>query len=459
MVQNPSQVTDYGSDGVLLIWIINQKKLFDGNIFYPNQHTLAYADRQLLTHFSTRLLVQLHANPAVAFGYALIVGQLLTMTAIYLWWVYVFKNPGAAVIATVAVGLSQIRFEYQVHLQMWSMQYWILGTLLLWQSFQRPSPIKIYLGALFLGLQFWESPLPVYFAVLILGVGYWLLRPKLTKHHLLGMVLAGVILAPLAKVYLDVSREFHFVRDIREAAHNAISVNDLWRHFASPGLYLLAIVAFWGRRLRTRWLWVVLGASLILALGPALKWNSRTIKVGSLPIPMPYALAYYVVPGFEGLRTPSRWLFVSAFATSGLAAAGFARHRFSKLQVGACLLVAVVGGTSVSHVKALPAPQAYPPVYQWLKSQPGKVIVELPVFTWPNEETEIYRMLYSLGHGKVLVNGYSGFTPPSVYALAKNGQMPSGVDYVIVHPGAGDLGKIDGELVWHDETTSVYLRH
>ncbi len=121
MVKNPSRVADFGSDGVLLIWIMNQPKLFTGNNFYPYKNTLAYSDRHLLSQLATRLPVLLAHNPAASAGFAMILGQVLTMVVVYLWWTYLFKNSWAAVVAAVALGLSQIRFEYQVHLQMWSM--------------------------------------------------------------------------------------------------------------------------------------------------------------------------------------------------------------------------------------------------------------------------------------------------------------------------------------------------
>lgn len=474
MLQNPSRITDIGSDGALLTWIMNQPRLFEGTNFYPYHNTLAYSDRHLLTELATRLPVKLTGNPVVAFSFAMVLGQILTMLLIYLWWTLMFKNPWAACAAAVAFGLSQIRFEYQVHLQMWSMQYWLLGILVLWR---RPTTVKIYLSFALLGLQFWESPLPVYFAILVLSAKCLVLRPKMTNHHVFGALLAALIIFPLAKTYLDVSREFHFQREIREAAHNAISIDDLWGHFASLGLYILFAIAILqlkrhpeqreGSRLDSssstqndiKMLSAILIISLLLAFGPALKWHGQTIKIFHLPIPMPYAPAYYLIPGFTAFRTPSRWLFVTALAMSGLIAAGLGPRKFSKLKLIALLAVAILAGTHLIHIKDMPTPDHYPTVYQWLRKQPGKIVLELPVYTWPQEAIESYRMLYGLGTGKTWVNGYSGFTPPLVFQLAQSPFVPKGVDYVIVHMDQGQVGKIEGRLVWQDETTRVYSVH
>ncbi len=443
MLQNPSRVADFGSDGVLLIWIMNQPQLFNGNIFYPYNNTLAYSDRLLLSRFATRLPVLLSANPAVAFGFALVWGQVLTMGIIYLIWVVKFRNPYAATIAATAFGLSQIRFEYQVHLQMWGMQYWLLA-LLLW--IHKPNKFKTYLGFVLLGLQFWESPLPVYFALTCLIF----IRPKFDRHFLFGLALAVLIIAPLAKVYLGVSREFGVHRSIREAAHNSISVDDLWGYFASPGLYLLFALVLIKRPKKMAALWGLLLISLLLAFGPALKWHGQTVKILHLPIPGPYAPTYYLMPGFKALRTPSRWLLLSGFAASGLIAATLSRHKLATKDLVFGLAAAIAGGTFVYLVRDIPAPQQYPLVYRWLKSQPGKIVLELPIYTWPQEKTETYRMLYNLESGKTLVNGFSGFTPPMLRA---------NLDYIVVHHDEGAIDKIEGQLVWQDETTSVYFMH
>jgi hypothetical protein len=244
-----------------------------------------------------------------------------------------------------------------------------------------------------------------------------------------------------------VSREFGVQRSIREAAHNAISVNDLWGHFASPGLYLLFGLALIKRPQKTMALWGLMLVPLLLAFGPALKWNSQTVKIFHLPIPGPYAPVYYLVPGFKALRTPSRWLLLSGFAVSGLIAATLSRHKFTTKDLVFGLVAAIAGGTFVYMVKDIPTPQHYPLVYKWLKSQPGKIVLELPVYTWPQEKIETYRMLYSLESGKTLVNGFSGFTPP---------RLKTKVDYLVVHRDEGAVDKIEGELVWQDETTSVY---
>ncbi len=447
MVRNQHLITNIGSDGWLITWIMNQPAFsFQGNAFYPYKNVLAYSDM-----FKVSRVVG-----GGSFARTMVVGQLATMLVVYWWWSRLFKNDGAAAVGAVALGLSQIRWEYQVHMQMWSMQYWLIGSWLVGSWFTDNKKWKLYLGVVLLGLQIYESPLPVYFAAAVLGMGLWVWGLKVNKHLVVAAMMFLAVVFPAVRVYGSVAREFNFRRDIREAAHNSISVNDLWGKFWSPGLVvLLAVAALRGRSGKGRkWLTATLVFGLVMAMGPVVKWQGKTVKIFNTPIPLPYAAAYYVVPGWQGFRTPSRWLWLSAFAASGLIALGLAkRERGVAWGAVVCVAVAVVGGTKLTRVVELP--QKIPAVYQWLKNQPGKIVLEVPAYSWPQEQIEVERMYYSLMTGKTLVNGFSGFTPPLVYKLAADpiGNIPSGTDYVVVHD---KNFKLTGKILYQDEENSVY---
>ena len=82
----------------------------------------------------------------------------------------------------------------------------------------------------------------------------------------------------------------------------------------------------------------------------------------------------------------------------------------------------------------------------------------MPAYSWPHEQIEVERMYYSLYHGKTLVNGFSGFTPPLVYRLAQDplANLPGGVDYIIDHRSGL---QIPGKIVYKDEKNTVYSNH
>jgi len=383
------------------------------------------------------------------------------MLVLYFWFKEISGNNWASVVGSVALGLSQIRWEYQVHLHTWGMQYWLLGTWLVIKWVKGEKWVKGVAGAVLLGAQMWESVLPTYFGLAV--VGCWLAVNG--KFEFKKIALAGVIAAliawPVIKVYSGVAREMGFVRTIRDAANGGMSVDDVWGKFYSTGLYLLLMVAIvteithpnpslYKREGNFRWLLMVVVVGVVMALGPVLKWQGKTVKVAGYAIPLPYAIAYYAVPGLQASRTVSRWMWLAGFGMSGLIAVAlskpqipnpkkqtnfnyqFTRSKISRMMgIMGCFGIAIVGGTHLVKYRELPRPENFPSIYRWLKDQPGKVILELPK---GGEDVELQRMYYSWLHGKKMVNGYSGFAPPPVDVKA---------DYVIIHKNDEESAVVD----------------
>ncbi|TSC87944.1 MAG: hypothetical protein G01um101416_259 [Microgenomates group bacterium Gr01-1014_16] len=456
VVVRQSRIPDYGYDGWFINWVINREAkiisgcirnpgeckhlLFQGNIYYPYKNTLAYSELFFIDAAVAYFPVILSKNPAVASGWVMAVGQVTTMLVLYFWFKEIAGNSWGAVVGSVAFGLSQIRWEYQVHLQMWGMQYWLVGCWLIIKWVKGEKWVKGVVGAILLGLQMWQTVLPVYFAatIILAALIFKIQDSRFNKFKklLFICVIAGVVAWPVVRVYSKVSREMGFVRTIRDAAHGSISVNDLWGKFYSPGLFILLAVAvirlvvphpYPSPKLgEGKWLILILFIGVVMAMGPTLRWRGETVKVGGYPIPLPYAAAYYAVPGLQASRTTSRWMWLAGFGASGLIALGMSNIQYSMFNkktlglVGA-IFVAIFGGTHLVKYRELPRPEEFPKVYKWLKDQPGEVILELPR---GNEDIELQRMYYSWIHDKKLVNGYSGFKPPEIDAK---------VDYVIIH--------------------------
>ena len=123
-------------------------------------------------------------------------------------------------------------------------------------------------------------------------------------------------------------------------------------------------------------------------------------------------------------------------------------------------------GGSIDRVYKLPKLSEYPLVYKWLKKEPGNAIAEFPMHSWGGGKAtreETLRMLYSLYHGKSLVNGYSGFNPPDYEIMVKlaNSDFPSkeidnrlinmGVDYIVVNGNMYDSNKLHSIKVWYQD--------
>jgi hypothetical protein len=485
MVEKPYRVADYGREGELVVWIVNQSveklsgkfgvlpgrrgSVFDGNIYYPYRNVLAYSDMYFISSLWAVLPVILTHNPAVANGVLMVIGQVLTMSVVWIWWKQLTGNRWAAMAGAVALGVSQIRLHYQVHLMMWTMQYWLAALWLIWQWRRDGKGWKVIAAAGLLAGQVYESLLPVFFCGLVIAVWvigdrkkFWGAKKLWLAAATLWVVTAGWGL----KTYMGVAREFDYQRTIRDAAHFGMSIDEGWLVYGSAGLGLLtaAAVLRWKgiKNGEKKWLAIVMIMALVLALGPVLKWQEKTVKIGGRwAIPLPYAAAYYTVPGFGALRTPTRWLWLSGWAGSGLLALGVAEADKRKKQwaIAATMVVAIAGGARITKYVELPKPENYPAVYQWLEKQPGSVVVELPM---GREEEEMDRMLYSLGHRKFLVNGASGFTPPERGELTANlnENFPNRntlerlqrlkVDYIIIKKEMWERPMLSDTPVWED---------
>ncbi len=514
-------------DGLFITWNINETiekipydlpHLFEGNIFYPYQNVKAYSETFVTSALLAYIPVKLTGIPIAAFNFPFIFGQIATMLALYFWYFELSKSRWSSVIAAIAVGLSQIRMHYFGHLQMWGMEWWLLSTLMLWQ-FAKSGKIKHWYFALFFFiLQMWESLLPAFWIILI-GI---LLIPSMWKHSkrlqhsiLTSAILTFVFISPVLWLYFAFYQEFHTVRSIRDAAHFAMSVDDLWKVFFSPGLFglvgiiltfvilehlkrsdrislqigTLSLVGFYRSLLNVArfftpsrmtkeltFLMLLASTSFVLSLGPVLNYSHQTVKLFSiLFIPLPYGILYYIVPGFGAFRTSSRFVWLFAFALGGIVALLLPKLPKYKFLT---ILLAIFFGTRITTIYPIPQPHDYPPLYAWLQSQPNSVILELPIYTStaPHAENEVKRMLYSLSHKKKLVNGYSGFFPPEWLDLVGDlgTKFPSAeleqqlkdrdVDYIIVHKDEYGNEKVEEiekwgkkKTVWEDDNTYVIM--
>lgn len=443
VVVKPDRVADYGKDGMLLAAIqmnwhqkisdyIRHKtdpniKIFDGYFFYAEKNSLAYSDMLFITSWLTYWPVRMSNSPAAGAGLALVWGQVFTMVITFVVFARWSRSVWSAVVGSVVFGLSQIHFMYQVHLHTWIMGYWLLG---FWLFIRR----KYLLSGLFLGMQMWEAPLGVYFGLgmitiyIILNLKFKIFNQFEIFNISIFIVIFGATTYLPAKAYWEVSDYYQYVRTIRDAAHHGLSLNNL-DGFVSPGIFMLFGLSVWKlsskfkvlsskQKFNIKYLILIIVFSYILALGPVLKWSDRTVKLGGIiPVPLPYAAAYYTIPGWQAFRVPSRWMVVTGWAMAGVIAMSIANLKFeirnlnsnskfkisNNIGIAACLVVAVWGGTRLT--KYVDLPREIPPEY--LTNQ--EILTFKPM---GGEAEEIERMYFSILAGKKTMNGFSGFLPP-----------------------------------------------
>jgi hypothetical protein len=169
---------------------------------------------------------------------------------------------------------------------------------------------------------------------------------------------------------------------------------------------------------------LVLVSSLLLSLGPFL-----VILGEDTGIPLPYLFFYHLLPGFQAMRVPGRFVLMGMLGASVLAALGFMRVveflqcRRSYRQLwprGLKGLLAFLWmglflaelGFKALPLGSIPTGQDIPEVYRWLATrQVEGPIVEVPLGQsfWKALEY----MYFSTYHWLPLVNGSSRFLPPT----------------------------------------------
>jgi hypothetical protein len=131
-----------------------------------------------------------------------------------------------------------------------------------------------------------------------------------------------------------------------------------------------------------------------------------------------YSFLHRHITAFHALRAPARLGIFVVFSLAVLAGFGYT-FLASALRVRGRLILLSVLMTAVlaeyfTTLTLVRYPNAAPPVYVLLASQPAGVVAEFPmpkVDRLPEQDPK-YAYL-SIFHWKPLVNGYSGFFPPT----------------------------------------------
>jgi hypothetical protein len=158
-------------------------------------------------------------------------------------------------------------------------------------------------------------------------------------------------------------------------------------------------------------------ASVFYAAAAAIMWG---LALGPTPPdgwPRPYSLLIDL-PGFNSLRVPARFAMLATLCFS--VAAGLAAVRVLWLLAERRALRAVVAAVAVAGLLAdglmRSMPLAVPPGRVIMPAVADALVVELPANHAAIDTAAMYR---SMQHGRPLVNGYSGHTPPHYRILSQ----------------------------------------
>ena len=424
----------------ILAWIAHEvprdpRHLFDANIFYPERHTLAYSDHLIVQGTMSAPLIWSGASPVVAYNVVLLAGFALTGWSASLlvrrwtgsWLAGVLAGSLTAFNALTLTRLPQIQDQH--------LEFFPFALLALDQLLRTPRLRHAIALAIWYLLQALTSGYILVFSFLSLLVAAlarsrdWITRwRELVAPALAAASLTGLLLLPFMLPYLAVHREVGLTRPLAEVALYSAHATD---YLATGGRWHFALWShhFFKADALFPGITATLLATFAIASGIALK-DSRgrmALAFGSFacicsfgPATPVYVWLYHAFPLMSGIRGPARFgqfflIALAIVAGFGLAALHRLIGRARGERVAVAFSVALIG---LANLEALRAPLWYaeyrgiPAIYDTLAIETPAVVVCVPV---PADVCNVRLMLASTRFWKPLLNGYSGFTPPSYF--------------------------------------------
>lgn len=414
--------------------------MWNAPIFAPEASTLAYSDHFIAQSVQALPVWWATHNPLLAYNVIYLATMTLTGVAAHGLAVRLSGRQLAGVVAGVLCMLNDYRTFWALsHLQILSIHWWVLA---LWglDVFIGTGSKRALAGAAaaLIALYLSSSYLMAYCAPFTAAFALW----SLARHGRLrdarawgGVLGAGLVsvaaVLPVIWRYLATRQDLGFERTLEETSANSATFAAYGA--AMPWIAPLVLLALSGVvapaaavRLSRPARAALFGFALlagVLAMGPAIRWDGD-VYTG------PY-LALRVVPGFEGLRVPHRFVAIGATLLSvlgGLGAAWLARWRVALVPVGVAVALVtrtgwqppfpIDGELTPEGLAAAPAylrPSAtLPRIYQFVATTPpDAVLAELP---FGELGYEIRYTFFTAAHRRRTLNGYSGVLPPSYEA-------------------------------------------
>jgi hypothetical protein len=438
----------HSGDGRYSIWNVawvahalttDPHALFDANIFYPHQGTLAYSSANIVAGAIAAPVWWITGNPYAASNFVTMMSFVLAALAAFALVRRLTGSRAAAAFGGIAFAFCPFVFSHLPHVQLLMTFALPLVLLALHRFVASPSwRTAAWLG-LSMALQALACEYYGVFGGLAAGLGaVWFaaatgrLRDRRYWALALGAAaLAVALVLPFFLPYLQIQAE-GFSRTLDEARVYSAG----WRaYLASDGVlhrWMLPWLGTWGEVLFPGFLPVGFAAATIV-------WQARAGRHDALPAPAA-VVGFYVTLGllaawasagpdaglytalhagfplFSMLRAPARFGILVTLSVAVLGAIGVAalERRLAPPRRTAVLLVilaASIAGSSVGPLELDAAP-ALPPAVARLATLPRAPVVEFPYFSAPADRSRHTEyMLLSTFHWQPLVNGYSDHMP------------------------------------------------
>ena len=437
--------------------------LFDANIFHPEHGVLAYSDAILVEGLIAAPLLWAGVPPVLVHNLVLLGAIVASGVGMTVLARYLTGSLAGGVIAGLVFAFAPYRFDHYHHLELqWTVwmpwAFWALQRLLDTGALRFGA-----LTGLFAALQIASGVYYGIFLSLLMApvalVQLVTIRGERLRKCVIGLAVAAAVLASLALLYYQPYAS-------AAARVGTRTTGDATTFSAHPSDYLRAtpdnrLYGSLARSPSERRLFPGLVPVVLALVGLALFRRSAAAIAYAVGLAFAFelslgffGLAYPVLHGvvgvLHGLRAPARagvfvLLFLgvlAAYGTAGLTATWSALARWSATVL---LSVLVILEYRVAPVALAPFPNQPPPLYAFLARLPDGVVAEFPMPEPKSPPRHDPRFAYmSTFHWKPLINGYSGFYPPSYKRrLGELAGFPdsrsvdelrrAGVRYVVVH--------------------------
>jgi len=420
-------------------WVAHQAPrdplhLFDGNIFYPERDTLAYSEAMIVQSALSAPLLWAGASPVLAYNVVLLLGFMLggwTMSIVMTRWT---GSWAAGILSGMLFAFNAHAFTRLPHLQAQHVEFIPLALFALDAFLRRPGPRRAAALAGWFILQALTSVYLLVFTAVALVAGT-IVRPedwtgrrfrRVATWTVAAALIAAIVLTPVLLPYWHAFHDQGLSRSEGDVIGYAASWQD---YLSTPGRIHFALWAapfFTGTALFPGALATVL---TLVAIATGVAWRDRRARMclafgiagvalsfgGKLP---GYLLLFRYVPLFQGVRAVSRFGFLGIVAEAMLAGFGLIEvlKRVRSPHARASVAYAAM---AIALLEPFCAPiwfaryTGISPIYATIRSEPNAIVVEIPFWSTTGSFQHAPYMLNSTQHWKPMLNGYSGFQPPS----------------------------------------------
>jgi hypothetical protein len=466
-----------------LTWVLHQGlanplKLYDSNMYYPQQFSLAYTETlfpQALLALPVRLL---GASDLLTYNWALLLTFPLSGWGAYLLGKELSGRVSGGLIAGIGFAFNAFRWSHIIHLGVLSVEFFPFVILFLLRSLRRPSLSNLsflYASALAQALSSGYYTVLLGFAalgVLASTVPAWSLRS-------LGRVAAAFTV--MALTLFALTWPYLVIRKRAPGASRSLGQVMAWsarpssyldpgslepaglltpaswlnahvaregREVLYPGALILLLAPvglFAGRRAPETWTALaVAGVGFLLSIGPFPTMLGREF-------PGPFLLLRRL-PLVDMIRVPSRFGVLTILGLDLLAAIGLGA--LLRMRSRAVRITLACGAFTLLLVDLYPVwlpelVQPLPPARRtaaWLANAPRGPVLELPTTRHVVDSHDSLYLVWSTQHWQKMVNGYGSFAAQKAEDVAGVGNafpapvavrklQASRVRYVVVHLG------------------------